>query len=95
MRTSRLSIREWLSSRDPTSVDLEVVKRRVDFIKSEASFLEEYVLSKSPSEVEGSPVLRRLLERGYHPIVEALLDVCRRIAPPMVGGPCFTAREAR
>ena len=75
-----LSIGEWLRSNSSTSVDTGVVKARMDFIKSEAEFLEGYVLSKSITEVVSSPVLTRLLERGYQLIVEALINICRHIA---------------
>jgi len=75
-----LSLKEWLRSDNPTSIDVEVVKARIDFIKSEAEFLEEYVMSKDFTEVESSPILRRLLERGYQLIVEALINICRYVA---------------
>jgi len=75
-----LSLGEWLRSDSPVSIDVGAVKARIDFIKSEAEFLEEYVLSKGVAEVGSSPVLKRLLERGYQLIVEALIDVCRHIA---------------
>ncbi|MCX8204986.1 MAG: DUF86 domain-containing protein [Candidatus Nezhaarchaeota archaeon] len=88
-----LSIREWLTSRDPTSIDLELIKKRVGFIKSEVSFLKEHVLSKSPLEVSGSPILKRLLERSYHLVVEAFVDICRHIASVKGWRPSFTARE--
>lgn len=87
-----LSIIEWLASRDPTSIDLEVLKRRADFIRSEVSFLEEYVLSKSSSDVCSSPVLKRLLERSYQLIVESFIDICRHIVSAKSWGPSFTAR---
>jgi len=74
-----LSLEEWLRSDSP-DIDVGAVKARIDFIKSEAEFLEEYVLSKGVAEVGSSPVLKRLLERGYQLIVEALIDVCRHIA---------------
>jgi len=60
-----LSIREWLYSRDPTSIDVSVVKRRFDFVKSEIEFLENHILSKSVGEVKSSPILSRALERSY------------------------------
>ncbi|UNQ74396.1 type VII toxin-antitoxin system HepT family RNase toxin [Infirmifilum sp. NZ] len=88
-----LSIREWLLSEDPTSVDPAVVKRRLDFVKSEARFLREEVLKKPLDEVKGSPILSRVLERGYQLIVEALVDVARHVASSMGWGPCFTAKD--
>jgi len=88
-----LSIREWLLSRNPTSVDPAVVKRRLDFARSEARFLREHVLGRPLDEVRGSPVLSRLLERGYQLIVEALVDVARHLVSSMGWGPCFTARD--
>jgi uncharacterized protein YutE (UPF0331/DUF86 family)/predicted nucleotidyltransferase len=75
-----LSLEEWLKSDNPMPIDAGIVKARIDFIKSEIDFLEEYVMSKGVAEVESSPILRRLLERGYQLIVEALIDVCRHIA---------------
>jgi uncharacterized protein YutE (UPF0331/DUF86 family)/predicted nucleotidyltransferase len=75
-----LSLKEWLRSDNPTSIDVEVVKARIDFIKSEAEFLKEYVMSRDFTEVESSPILRRLLERGYQLIVEALINICRHVA---------------
>ncbi|MCE4613578.1 MAG: DUF86 domain-containing protein [Desulfurococcales archaeon] len=88
-----LSLREWLGSRDPTSIDALVVKRRLDFVRSEAGFLREHVLSKSAGEVKASPLLSRVLERSYQLIVEALVDVARHIVSSMGWGPCFTAQE--
>jgi len=88
-----LSLREWLSSSDPSSVDAGVVKRRLDFIRSEVEFMEQYVLSRSAEEVRGSPVLRRLLERGYQLVVEAMVDVCRHVASAKGWGPAFSARD--
>jgi len=76
---ANLSLEEWLRSDNP-SIDAGAVKARIDFIKSEVEFLEEYVISKSVAEVKSSPILRRLLERGYQLIVEALIDVCRHVA---------------
>jgi uncharacterized protein YutE (UPF0331/DUF86 family)/predicted nucleotidyltransferase len=75
-----LSLREWLKLEDPTHIDVMVVKRRIDFIKSEIEFLKEYVLSKNVNDVESSPILGRLLERGYQLIVEAVIDICRHVA---------------
>jgi uncharacterized protein YutE (UPF0331/DUF86 family)/predicted nucleotidyltransferase len=74
------SLREWLKLEDPTHIDVIVVKRRIDFIKSEIEFLEEYVLSKNVNDVKSSPILGRLLERGYQLIVEAIIDICRHLA---------------
>jgi uncharacterized protein YutE (UPF0331/DUF86 family)/predicted nucleotidyltransferase len=74
---ANLSLEEWLRSDNPS---IDAVKARIDFIKSEVEFLEEYVISKSVAEVKTSPILRRLLERGYQLIVEALIDVCRHVA---------------
>ncbi|MCL7383757.1 MAG: DUF86 domain-containing protein [Thaumarchaeota archaeon] len=74
------SLREWLKLEDPTYIDVIVVKRRIDFIKSEIEFLEEYVLSKNVNDVKSSPILGRLLERGYQLIVEAIIDICRHLA---------------
>ena len=75
-----LSLREWLKLEDPTHIDIMVVKRRIDFIKSEIEFLKEYVLSKNINDVKSSPILGRLLERGYQLTVEAIIDICRHIA---------------
>jgi len=61
-------------------VDVTVVKTRMDFMKSEIEFLKEYVLSKSVNDVKSSPILSRLLERGYQLIVEAIINICRHIA---------------
>jgi len=88
-----LSIREWLYPRDPTSIDVLVVKRRFDFIKSEIEFLENHILGKSVDEVKSSPILIRALERSYQLIVEALADIARRIVSSMGWSPCFTAFE--
>jgi len=88
-----LSIREWLSSEDPTTIDLGLIKRRFDFIRSEVSFLKEYVLTKDVDEVRGSPVLSRVLERSYQLLIEALVDISRHIVSVMGWGPCFTASE--
>lgn len=85
-----LSISEWLHAGDPSSIDFSIVKSRMDFAKNEASFLEEYVLSKSRVEVEASPVLRRLLERGFQIIVEAAIDICRHIVSAKGWGGAFT-----
>ncbi len=88
-----LSIAEWLLSSDPTTVDVNIVKRRLDFVRSETSFLKEHVLNKSLEEVKSSPILSRVLERSYQLIVEALINVARHIVSAMGWGPCFTASE--
>jgi len=77
---AELSLREWLGSEDQASVDVTVVKTRMDFMKSEIEFLKEYVLSKSVNDVKSSPILSRLLERGCQFIIEAIIDICRHIA---------------
>jgi len=87
------SIKEWLSSPDPTRIDVGVLKRRMDFIRSETEFLEEYVLSKDPAEVAESPVYRRLLERSYQLIVEAMVDVCRHVVSAKGWSPAYSSRE--
>ena len=79
-------------SSDPGAVDPLVVKKRLDFARSEVSFLREYVLSKSSDEIASSPVLRRLLERSYQLIVEAILDICRHVASAE-GWRAYTSRE--
>jgi len=86
-----LSVKKWLSS-DSTSVNSAVVKRRLDFVRSEAGFLREQVL-KNLDEVKSSPILSRVLERGYQLIVEALIDVARHMVSSMGWGPCFTAKD--
>ncbi len=88
-----LSIREWLSSRDPTDVDPVIIKRRLDFVRSEIDFLNQYVLSKSLDEVKSSPILKRLLERSYQLVVEAVVDVCRHIVSAKGWGPAFRATD--
>jgi len=88
-----LSIREWLYSHDPTSIDISLIKRRFDFVKSEIEFLENYILGRSVDEVKSSPILSRALERSYQLIVEALVDISRHIVSSMGWSPCFTASE--
>jgi len=85
-----INIREWVDSKDPSSIDLRVVKGRIDFAKGEVQFLKENVLGHSPEDVMSSPILRRLMERGYHLIIEAMLDVCRHIASVMGWGPALS-----
>jgi len=89
---SELSVKEWLSS-DSTSVNSAVVKRRLDFVRSETGFLREQVLKKPLDEVKSSPILSRVLERGYQLIVEALIDLARHMVSSMDWGPCFTAKD--
>lgn len=89
----KLSIGEWLRSKDPTMIDVEVVKKRLDFIRGEAGFLREYVLSKSVEEVASSPILRRLLERGFQLIIEAIVDTCRHVVSAKGWGPAYTSRD--
>lgn len=86
----RLNLREWVESADPSNVNLSIVKRRMDFAKSEVHFLKENVLNRSMEEVKGSPILRRLMERGFHLTVEAVLDVCRHIVSSMGWGPALS-----
>lgn len=86
-----LSIKEWLESNDPTSINVSMLKRRLDFIRSEINFLKERVLNRSPEEVKDSPLLSRVLERSYQLIVEAIIDVSRHIVSSMGWGPCFTS----
>jgi len=90
---SRLSLNEWLWSEDPTSINMAVVKRRLDFVRAEIGFLMEHVLQKPLDEIRGSPVLSRVLERSYQLIIEALIDVARQIVSSMGWKPCFTATE--
>ena len=85
-----ISVREWVNSKDPSRLDLQIVKRRIDFAKSEVQFLKENVLVHNVEYVEGSPILRRLMERSYHLIIEAMLDVCRHIASVMGWGPALS-----
>lgn len=85
-----LSIREWLSSPDPSSINVEVVKRRLEFVRGEMDFLRERVLAQSSEEVRESPEMRRLLERGFQLTVEAMLDVCRHVVSAKGWGPAYT-----
>ncbi len=86
----RLNIDEWISSEDPSTINVNIVKRRLDFAKAETRFLRENVLNKSVAEIEGSPILQRLLERSFHLISEAMLDVCRHITSAMGWGPALS-----
>jgi len=86
----RISIDEWLRLRDPSSINLEIVKRRLEFIRRETDFLEGNVLSKGVSEVKESPILQRLIERSFHLIIEAVLDICRHIVSVMGWGPALS-----
>jgi len=70
-----------------------MIKRRFDFVKSEAEFLENYILGKPVDEVKNSPILSRALERSYQLIVEALVDIARHIVSSKGWSPCFTASE--
>ena len=88
-----LSIREWLNSKDPSEIDLNVIKRRLDFIKSEIQFLKQYVLSKNVEEIKTSPILKRLLERSYQLIIEAIIDTCRHIVSAKGWGPAYQASD--
>lgn len=83
------TIREWLRSQDPSSIDLHTVKRRLDFVRSELGFLNEHVLDHDLDEIGESPVLKRLLERSFQLIVEAILDICRHIVSVMGWGPAL------
>ena len=86
----RVSIYEWLYSDDPTSINLELLKRRLDSIKTEIEFMKEHILSKSLKEVVESPIYRRLLERSYQLVVEAMLNICRHIVSAMGWGPALS-----
>ncbi len=88
-----LSIREWLASNDSTTIDMKLLKRRFDFIRSEIRFLQEHVLCKTLEEVKSSPILTRVLERSYQLIVEAMIYIARHIVSVMGWGPCFSASE--
>jgi len=90
---ARLSIEEWLRSRDPAEIDVDVVKRRLDFVRSEVEFLEAHILSKGLEEVSSSPILRRLLERSFQLIIEAMIDTCRHITSAKVWRPAYTSRD--
>lgn len=85
-----LSVREWLSSNDPSSIDAEVIKRRMEFVKREVDFLRSRVISENFEDVKESPELKRLLERGFHLTVEAMLDTCRHIVSAKGWGPAYT-----
>lgn len=74
-----LSTREWLRSQDPTRINIDIIKRRLDFIRSEIDFMQQEILNKSVDEVRKSPILKRLLERSFQLIVEAIIDICRHI----------------
>jgi len=84
------SVKEWLTSEDPSSIDASIVKRRFNFVKSELNFLKENVLKYSEAEVKKSPTFSRLLERSYQLIIEATIDVCRHIVSAMGWGPALT-----
>ena len=84
------SIREWLSSSDPSSINVEVIKRRLEFVKAETDFLRGKVLAHRPEEIRESPELKRLLERGFQLVVEAMLDICRHIVSAKGWGPAYT-----
>jgi uncharacterized protein YutE (UPF0331/DUF86 family)/predicted nucleotidyltransferase len=84
------SLKEWLSLADPSSIDLSIVKRRIDFAKEEIQFLEENVLSHNMVEVSRSPILMRLLERSFQLITEAILDACRHIVSVKGWGPALS-----
>lgn len=85
-----LSLKEWLSSPNPpSSINPEVVKRRLEFARGEVDFLKQRVLPRG-LEVERSPELRRLLERGFQLVVEAMLDVCRHVVSAKGWGPAYT-----
>jgi len=86
----KISVNEWIESDNPSSVNLNIVKRRIDFAKAEVQFLKENVLCKGIVEVENSPVLQRLMERSYHLSIEAILDVCRHITSSMGWGPALS-----
>lgn len=85
-----LNIREWTSSEDPSKINLRIAERRIDFARRETQFLKENVLNQGVDGVEGSPILKRLMERGLHLITEALLDVLRHIVSTMGWGPALS-----
>lgn len=82
-----LSLKEWLSSTDPSKIDPLIVKERLSEAKDEASLLKEEVLSRTVDEVKSTRTHRRLLERSVQVITEAILDVCRHIASVKGWGP--------
>jgi uncharacterized protein YutE (UPF0331/DUF86 family)/predicted nucleotidyltransferase len=84
------SVKEWLSSEDPSSINASMVNRKFNFIKSELTFLKQNVLAHTQAEVKTSPVLSRLLERSYQLIIEATLDICRHIVSAMGWGPALS-----
>ncbi len=90
----KLSIREWIQGSDPSSIDLTIIKRRLDFIKEEVEFLENNVFTRSFEEVISSPIFKRVLERSFQLIVEAMIDVCRHISSAKGWLREYTAREA-
>ena len=89
----KICINEWINSADPSTIDVNIIKRRMDFIKSETAFLKENILDKSIEEVEKSPILKRLIERSFHLILEAILDICRHIVSSMGWGPALSYSE--
>ncbi|MFQ6086359.1 MAG: HepT-like ribonuclease domain-containing protein [Candidatus Bathyarchaeia archaeon] len=88
-----INVREWLRSTDPSGIDPLLLKRRLDIMRDEASFLKGEVLSKSLEEVSSSRVMKRLLERSVHVIVEAMLDACRHVVSAKGWGPAETYGE--
>ena len=86
----RLNVHEWVNSEDPSTVNVNIVKRRLDFAKAETRFLRENVLNKGVDEVENSPILQRLMERSFHLTLETVLDVCRHIVSAMGWGPALS-----
>ena len=89
----RLDVEEWLRSNDPSSIDLNAVKKRFDFIRSELRFLDDHVFKYDVDELGKSPTLKRLLERGFQLIIEASLDICRHIVSVMGWGPATSYLE--
>ena len=88
-----LSIRELFFSKNSTGIDIDVIKKRIDFIKSEIEFLKQYVLSKDINEVINSPILKRLLERSFQLIVEAIINICRHIISAKGWDPAYTVKD--
>jgi len=88
-----LSLREWFESGDPSTLDPIIVKRRLDFAKNEANFLECEVLSKPKDQVVASRVLRSLLERSVQLITEAIIDICRHVISAEGWGPAASYSE--